>query len=102
MAPKQSEEEWFAKFEIQMIRDAKRKREARHHEKESISEDKKPDNYMLCPRDGAKLEAKHISDVEVDICPECDGLWLDRGEMEEILLARDEDKKGFFRKLLLG
>jgi len=100
VGPKKSEEEWFAKFEIQMIRDAKRKRE--QAEENKATGESKPDNYMLCPRDGAKLETELIGDIEVDVCRECKGLWLDRGELEEIFLTKEEEKRGFFRKLLLG
>jgi len=95
---KKSEEEWFAKFEIQMIRDAKRRRE---EELRSIKiEPELPLNFELCPRDGTKMEKKHIGEIEVEICPKCEGIWLDRGELEDILLAQEEDKKGFFRKLV--
>jgi hypothetical protein len=96
--PKKSEEEWFAKFEIQMIRDAKRRREAT--KKKSESESVRPSNYELCPKDGTRMKKKHLGNIEVEICPKCEGIWLDRGELEGILLAHDEDKKGFFRKLI--
>jgi hypothetical protein len=98
VGPKQSEEEWFAKFEIQMIRDARRKRERALKEKEEKAS--KPTNYMLCPRDGEKLKGEKIGEISVDICPKCEGIWLDRGELEEILLAKEENKKNTFRKIL--
>jgi len=96
--PMKSEDEWFAKYEIQLIRDAKRKREQIKSGKEA--ETKRPSNYLLCPIDGAKLDAKEIKDVEINICPVCEGIWLDRGELEDLIVAHDEDKKGFFRRLL--
>jgi Zn-finger nucleic acid-binding protein len=37
---------------------------------------------MICPRDGAQLSNGRIDGVEVDICPTCDGVWLDPGELE--------------------
>jgi hypothetical protein len=97
MVPKQSEEEWFAKFEIQMIRDAQRKRTKSGSEQQ---EPEKPSNYMLCPKDGTGLKQEKIGEIEIDICEKCGGIWLDRGELEEIILAKASDKKGFFRKVL--
>lgn len=34
----------------------------------------------LCPRCGVKLDVNRKGDMEVDICPGCGGMWLDRGE----------------------
>jgi len=96
--PMKSEDEWFAKYEIQLIRDAKRKREQTKSIEEKRAE--KPSNYLLCPIDAAKLDAKEIKEVEINICPVCEGIWLDRGELEDLIVAHDEDKKGFFRRLL--
>ncbi|MBN2135246.1 MAG: zf-TFIIB domain-containing protein [Acidobacteria bacterium] len=98
MVPKQSEEEWFAKFEIQMIRDAQRKRAK--DESDTKQEPEKLSNYMLCPKDGTELKPEKIGEIEIDICEKCGGIWLDRGELEEIILAKASDKKGFFRKVL--
>ena len=40
---------------------------------------------MKCPVDGAELIVTERSDVEIDVCPECRGVWLDRGELEKIV-----------------
>lgn len=40
---------------------------------------------MKCPIDGAELETVERSDVEIDVCPACKGVWLDRGELEKIV-----------------
>jgi len=46
---------------------------------------------MECPRDGVTLVKEHVEgDVEVDICPACGGMWLDRGELEAIEKAHVE------------
>jgi Zn-finger nucleic acid-binding protein len=42
---------------------------------------------MDCPVCGDKLRAVEKYGVEVDICPGCKGVWLDRGELEKILAA---------------
>ena len=96
--PIKSEDEWFAKYEIQLIRDAKRKRELSIEDKEKDKD--LPANYMLCPIDGTKMDAKQFKEIEINICPSCKGIWLDRGELEELIVAHEKDKKGFFRRLL--
>ena len=40
---------------------------------------------MECPRDGAELVAVDKGGVEIDYCPSCRGVWLDRGELDKIL-----------------
>lgn len=40
---------------------------------------------MKCPTDGATLTMSERSGVEIDYCPECRGVWLDRGELDKIL-----------------
>ena len=42
---------------------------------------------MDCPVCGDKLRAIEKYSVEVDVCPGCKGVWLDRGELEKILAA---------------
>jgi len=40
---------------------------------------------MKCPTDGATLVLTDRSGVEIDYCPECRGVWLDRGELDKII-----------------
>jgi len=37
---------------------------------------------MKCPRCKSELIVVEFDDIELDSCPECGGLWFDRGEME--------------------
>jgi uncharacterized protein len=41
---------------------------------------------MRCPNDGSRLVEVERADVLVDACPECRGIWLDRGELDKILV----------------
>lgn len=41
--------------------------------------------HMKCPTDGATLLMSERHSVEIDYCPECRGVWLDRGELDKIL-----------------
>ena len=40
---------------------------------------------MACPVDGATLVMSERQGVEIDYCPQCRGVWLDRGELDKII-----------------
>lgn len=40
---------------------------------------------MKCPVDGTTLALSSRDGVEIDYCPDCRGVWLDRGELDKIL-----------------
>jgi Zn-finger nucleic acid-binding protein len=40
---------------------------------------------MLCPADQTPLTMSERSGIEIDYCPTCRGVWLDRGELDKIL-----------------
>jgi uncharacterized protein len=40
---------------------------------------------MRCPACNTRLVELERSEVLIDACPECRGVWLDRGELDRIL-----------------
>ena len=41
---------------------------------------------MKCPTcDGVNLMMSERSGIEIDYCPQCRGVWLDRGELDKII-----------------
>lgn len=40
---------------------------------------------MQCPIDGETLLMTSREGVEIDYCPKCRGVWLDRGELDKII-----------------
>ena len=40
---------------------------------------------MNCPSDGTTLLMSERQGVEIDYCPQCRGVWLDRGGLDKIL-----------------
>lgn len=40
---------------------------------------------MDCPMDGTQLVMTERAGVEIDYCPKCRGVWLDRGELDKII-----------------
>lgn len=40
---------------------------------------------MRCPIDNAELVMSDRQGIEIDYCPQCRGVWLDRGEIDKII-----------------
>lgn len=40
---------------------------------------------LTCPNCNAPMQVVQRGGVELDICPTCRGVWLDRGELEKLL-----------------
>lgn len=55
---------------------------------------------MKCPIDNTLLTVSERNGIEIDYCPQCRGVWLDRGELDKIiersnLSAREGDRSGY-------
>lgn len=46
---------------------------------------------MRCPVDGTELLMTDRQGVEIDYCPTCRGVWLDRGELDKIIERSAEE-----------
>ena len=49
---------------------------------------------MKCPIDEAELVMTERQGVEIDYCPKCRGVWLDRGELDKILSRAEQFEAG--------
>ena len=47
---------------------------------------------MACPIDGAALVMSERQGIEIDYCPTCRGVWLDRGELDKIIERSSADQ----------
>ena len=45
---------------------------------------------MACPVDGTTLTMSERAGIEIDYCPTCRGVWLDRGELDKIIARNSE------------
>ena len=56
---------------------------------------------MDCPRCKTTMNARRRNDVEIDVCPQCNGVWLDGGELSKVLemdrARADEEKRANWR-----
>jgi uncharacterized protein len=44
---------------------------------------------MKCPVDDTDLVMSDRQGIEIDYCPKCRGVWLDRGELDKIIERSD-------------
>ena len=40
---------------------------------------------MKCPIDNTDLNMMERQGIEIDYCPQCRGVWLDRGELDKLI-----------------
>ena len=40
---------------------------------------------MKCPTDATVLQIAERQGIEIDYCPTCRGVWLDRGELDKLI-----------------
>jgi uncharacterized protein len=92
--PTQSEEEYFARQQADLKRKLAAEREVKLATEEK--ERRRELHYMRCPKCGAALQEAEYGDVHIDRCTECEGVWLDKGELEAV----SKQGSGFFGKLL--
>ena len=88
------EEEYFARQEAERGRKLAEERQAN-----SLAEERERESalhFMKCPKCGMQLEEMAFGDVRVDKCFSCEGLWLDKGELD---LIRQKEG-GFMGRML--
>jgi Zn-finger nucleic acid-binding protein len=57
---------------------------------------------MRCPLDDAQLREVTRQGVQIDICPECKGVWLERGELEKLMEASEQAEVEYERSRSRG
>ena len=88
------EEEYFARQEAERRRKLAEERQAKLMAEERERE--RALHFMKCPKCGMQLEEIAFGDVRVDKCFSCEGLWLDKGELEVIR----QKEGGFMGRML--
>lgn len=54
----------------------------------------RPAEPMRCPSCGSRLVEVERTEVLIDACPSCRGVWLDRGELDKILVKERQMAAG--------
>ncbi|MBU0471419.1 MAG: zf-TFIIB domain-containing protein [Nanoarchaeota archaeon] len=56
------------------------------------------DNTLICPRCSSKLDKIKKNEIVIDVCPFCQGMWLDDGEIEKLSKLNKKVKKNGEKK----
>src|ERR1700693_6403762 len=76
--PSKNEDEYFGKQNLEIIHEMRVKLDAERRKAERKA------HHNKCPRCGADLKEQHAEHVRIDECPECGGIWLDKGEGDQV------------------
>ena len=94
MKPREKEEEFFVRMEFEKkkkIEEEKHKRLA-EEEKERL----KKLHYRQCPKCGMELIEIDYKGIKIDECSECEGIWLDAGELGAVAKLEKSGLDKFF------
>lgn len=99
-----SENQWFRKNERQLLEDNRQRREEMVKARlaqvaEKQREELKTLHWMRCPKCGHAMNTTDIEGIEVDTCSLCEGIYFDRGELEQVLMRKQEKRFLFYRRL---
>ena len=81
---------------------AQRDREALEKLKQNAAAEVNKEALMRCPKCGTQLKSVEHHGVTVEECPSCQGLWLDRGELETLSQRENESWVGRFLRRSLS
>lgn len=69
---------WFDKYELDKVIDEKMDGSFPFEDTEEDEAD------FPCPRCGGETDTKILWDIKMELCLDCHGLWLDKGELREV------------------
>jgi hypothetical protein len=79
--PSRNEDEYFARLDADLMRERRARLDA--------------ERLKRC---GGELAEREHHGVKIDQCPECEGIWLDKGELE-LIEEVDAKSSGFLQSL---
>ena len=53
---------------------------------------------LMCPNCNEGMQEVRRNEVQIDVCPKCRGVWLDRGELEKLLHSAREVEADYERE----
>ncbi|MEZ4323513.1 MAG: zf-TFIIB domain-containing protein [Myxococcota bacterium] len=95
MSERDLEEEYFAKEDREKL--AKLKAKADAEKAEAEKEERKALHWNRCGKCGQAMDTKPFRGIEIEVCPDCNAVLLDPGELEKLA---GEDQGGIVKGLL--
>ncbi|RJQ46966.1 MAG: hypothetical protein C4534_01885 [Gaiellales bacterium] len=82
MKPSAKEDEYIARMEYERLKQIAEEEHKKLQEQER--EELKELHFMRCPKCGMELIEIKYHEILIDKCSECEGVWLDNGEIDVI------------------
>ena len=79
------ENEYFRRKEEELIKKMKAK----------LEEEEMKDIHLECPKCDGKLLETEYEHIHIDVCNECSGVWLDAGELAQVV---DNEDGGWLKR----
>ncbi len=95
--PRDVEDQYFFKEDLEKIKELRKKLDTKRSEEDKNQ--RMETHWMKCPKCGSGLEEINHSDVMIDRCPDCKGIWLDKGELELLTEGDARFTKSFLGRL---
>jgi uncharacterized protein len=89
--PSDKEQEYFLKKELDRLKELREEHRRKLEQEER--EKRKELHWMRCAKCGETMTTTTLGVVDVEVCPDCGGVYLDAGELDKILEERN--RKGF-------
>ena len=98
--PSEKEEEYFKRleFEKKVRLEQERQKAFAESEKRRL----KDLHFMHCPKCGMNLVEINYQGITMDKCSACEGVWLDAGELEQVVGKEKSVLDSFFRVFKKG
>lgn len=96
-----SEEKWFSENEEKLLKEAKVRHQKKLEEQQQEEKIKlKELHWLKCPKCGHDMKVITIEGIEIDQCENCDGVFFDAGELDDLLLKETDKRKSIFRSIV--
>src|SRR4051812_7726221 len=76
--PSRNEDKYFGKRNLELIHEMRMKLDAERKQAERKA------HHNKCPRCGGDLKEQQAEQVKIDECSDCGGIWLDKGELDQL------------------
>lgn len=80
--PSGLEQEYIARLEFEKLQKSKAEKQRKFAEEEKNR--LRELHYMRCPKCGMELVEIEYQHIMIDKCTECEGIWLDAGELGSV------------------
>ena len=91
--PSSNEDEYFLKLDAEILKERRARLDAERGAAERHS------HFMKCPKCGGDLVERAFHQTKIDECRDCHGVWLDAGEVQQVLRVRHGALDTFVRDL---